>query len=59
MPATAEPQWVARPENQLTLEGNAAEAVAKLWARLDELDDVQKVWCNAELPDEVMEAHGL
>jgi YebC/PmpR family DNA-binding regulatory protein len=58
-PETAELQWVARPEHQLTLVGDAAEAVAKLWARLDELDDVQKVWCNAELPDEIMEAHGI
>jgi YebC/PmpR family DNA-binding regulatory protein len=58
-PETAELQWLARPESQLSLEGDAAEAVAKLWARLDELDDVQKVWCNAELPDEIMEAHGL
>jgi transcriptional/translational regulatory protein YebC/TACO1 len=58
-PESAELQWVVRPENQLTLVGDAAEAVAKLWARLDELDDVQKVYCNAELPEPIMEAHGL
>jgi YebC/PmpR family DNA-binding regulatory protein len=58
-PESAALQWVTRPENQVTLVGPAAEAVAKLWARLDELDDVQKVYCNAELPEEIMEAHGL
>lgn len=58
-PESAELQWVVRPENQLTLEADAAQAVAKLWAKLDELDDVQKVYCSAELPDEIMEAHGL
>jgi YebC/PmpR family DNA-binding regulatory protein len=58
-PESAELSWVTRPENQITLVGDAAESVAKLWARLDELDDVQKVYCNAELPDEILEAHGL
>lgn len=58
-PDSAEIQWVVKPENAVTLAGATAEAVAKLWAKLDDLDDVQKIWCNATLPDEVMEAHGL
>jgi len=33
-------------------------SVAKFWARLDELDDVQDVFTNAELPDDVLEEHG-
>lgn len=57
-PDSAELQWVVRPENALSLTGDAAISVAKLWAKLDELDDVQKVYCNAELPDEIMEEHG-
>lgn len=56
---SAEIAWVAKPESTLPLEGEAAEAVAKLWAKLDEHDDIQKVYCNAELPDEIMEAGGL
>ncbi|WP_106389667.1 YebC/PmpR family DNA-binding transcriptional regulator [Enhygromyxa salina] len=58
-PESAEIQWVTRPENTFPLEGGGAEAVARLWAKLDDQDDVQKVYCNAELPDEIMEAHGL
>jgi YebC/PmpR family DNA-binding regulatory protein len=57
--AEAEIRWVAKPENVMQLDGDTAEAVAKLWAKLDDLDDVQKIYCNAELPDAVMEAHGL
>lgn len=58
-PDTVELQWVVKPENAMPLEAEAAEAVAKLWAKLDEQDDVQKIYCNADLPDEIMEAHGL
>ncbi|KIG12929.1 YebC-like protein [Enhygromyxa salina] len=58
-PESAEIQWVTKPENALPLEGEAADAVAKLWAKLDDHDDIQKVYCNADLPDEVMEANGL
>jgi YebC/PmpR family DNA-binding regulatory protein len=57
-PSSAEVQWLTKPESALALEGEAAVSVAKLWARLDELDDVQDVYTNAELPDEVLEEHG-
>ena len=40
------------------LTGDAAISVAKLWAKLDESDDIQKVYCNAELPDDIMEEYG-
>lgn len=57
-PDTAEIQWVVKPENALPLTGDAAISVAKLWAKLDESDDIQKVYCNAELPDDIMEEYG-
>jgi YebC/PmpR family DNA-binding regulatory protein len=57
-PSSAEVQWLTKPESTLPLTGEAAVTVAKFWARLDELDDVQNVYTNAELPDDVMEEHG-
>jgi transcriptional/translational regulatory protein YebC/TACO1 len=30
--------------------------VARLMERLEELDDVQRVYVNAEIPDEIMES---
>lgn len=57
-PESAQIQWVVKPENALPLDGEAAIAVAKLWARLDENDDIQKVYCSADLPDDIMEEYG-
>ncbi len=57
-PTSADVQWLVKPESVLALTGDAAVSVAKLWARLDELDDVQDVYTNAELPDDVLEEHG-
>ena len=56
--ATGEVQWIVKPENETALSGDTAVSVAKLWAKLDEHDDVQKVYTNATLPDDVMEEHG-
>jgi YebC/PmpR family DNA-binding regulatory protein len=55
---TGEVSYIVKPENEKVLDGDAAVSVAKLWARLDEHDDVQKCHTNASLPDEVMEEHG-
>jgi len=57
-PASAELRYIAKPESVVQPEGEDAEAVARLWARLDEHEDVQKVFSNADLPDDVMEEHG-
>lgn len=57
-PDSAEIRWLVKPENALPLTGEAAIAVAKLWAKLDDNDDIQKIHCNAELPDDIVEAHG-
>lgn len=56
--ATGELRWLPKPESELTIEGDAAVSVAKLWAKLEDNDDVQKVYLNASLPDDVMEEHG-
>lgn len=56
--ASGEVQWLVKPEYEATLVGDAAVSVAKLWAKLDEHDDVQKCYTNASLPDDVMEEHG-
>jgi YebC/PmpR family DNA-binding regulatory protein len=53
-----EVSFLVKPENEKVLEGDAAISVAKLWAKLDEHDDVQKCHTNASLPDDVMEEHG-
>ncbi|MCX4245917.1 YebC/PmpR family DNA-binding transcriptional regulator [Paraliomyxa miuraensis] len=57
-PSSAQLQYLPKPESTLTLSGDAAVSVAKFWSKLDELDDVQNVFTNVELPDEVMEEHG-
>lgn len=56
--ATGDVQYIVKPENEKSLEGDAAVSVAKLWAKLDEHDDVQQCYTNAILPDDVMEEHG-
>ncbi|MBK8266046.1 MAG: YebC/PmpR family DNA-binding transcriptional regulator [Nannocystis sp.] len=55
---TAGIRYLIKPENEREIEGAAAISVAKLWSILDEHDDVQACYCNASLPDEVMEEYG-
>jgi transcriptional/translational regulatory protein YebC/TACO1 len=38
------------------LEGKQAETMLKMMGALDESDDVQNVWANFDIPDEVLEA---
>lgn len=40
-----------RPSNRVVVEGEAAESLHKLIERLEELDDVQEVYHNADLPE--------
>jgi YebC/PmpR family DNA-binding regulatory protein len=42
---------VMRPNNLVAVSGEAAESLHKLLERLDELDDVQAVHHNADMPD--------
>lgn len=52
--ANAETAWM--PQNVVPLDEKAAIAALKLLERLDELDDVQRVFSNADFPAEVIEA---
>jgi YebC/PmpR family DNA-binding regulatory protein len=42
---------VMHPENRVAVDGETAETLHDLIARLEELDDVQDVYHNADLPD--------
>lgn len=44
------------PQNTVKLEGKAAERIVKFYQSLDENEDVQDVYANFEVPDEVFEA---
>jgi len=41
-----------RADNDIAVEGDIAQAVAKMLERLEDLDDVQNVYSNADLPAE-------
>ena len=41
-----------RADNDIAVEGDTAQAVAKMLERLEDLDDVQHVYSNADLPAE-------
>ncbi|MBI4337128.1 MAG: YebC/PmpR family DNA-binding transcriptional regulator [Chloroflexi bacterium] len=45
------------PKSSVTLDARTAEQTLRLLDRLEELDDVQKVYSNAEFPDEVLEQY--
>ena len=44
------------PQNTVKLEGKEAERMLRLMVALDELDDVQKVYANFDIPDDILEA---
>ena len=44
------------PKNSVKLEGKEAERMIRLMATLDDLDDVQKVYANFDIPDDILEA---
>lgn len=43
------------PKNNIAVEGKAAESLLKLVDALDDQDDVQRVYANFDIPDDVME----
>jgi transcriptional/translational regulatory protein YebC/TACO1 len=43
------------PKTTVKLEGKAAEQMVRMMEELEEHDDVQKVWANFDIADEVME----
>ena len=46
------------PQSTIRLEGKDAQQVLRLVEGLEELDDVQNVYANFDIPDEVLEAQG-
>ncbi len=46
------------PQSTIRLEGKDAQQVLRLVEGLEELDDVQQVYANFDIPDEVLEAQG-
>src|SRR5262252_4618703 len=46
------------PQSTIRLEGKDAQQVLRLVEGLEELDDVQQVFANFDIPDEVLEAQG-
>ena len=57
-PEAAQIQWLAKPEYEVALADEAAVGVAQFWAKLDEQDDVQEVYCNVQIDDAIMAEHG-
>ena len=47
------------PQSTVRLEGKDAQQVLRLVEGLEELDDVQNVYANFDIPDEVLEAQGV
>ncbi|MDZ4165156.1 MAG: YebC/PmpR family DNA-binding transcriptional regulator [Smithellaceae bacterium] len=47
------------PQNTVKLEGTKAEQMLKLMERLEDNDDVQNVWANFDIPDEMMETMNI
>lgn len=46
------------PKNTVELDAQGAEKTLRLVDKLEDLDDVQRVYTNAEFPDSVLEAYG-
>jgi YebC/PmpR family DNA-binding regulatory protein len=46
------------PKNTVSLDAKAAMQTLRLLDHLEELDDVQRVYSNADFPDEVLEEYG-
>ena len=44
------------PQNTVKLDGTEAERMLRLMDALDELDDIQKVYANFDIPDNLLEA---
>jgi YebC/PmpR family DNA-binding regulatory protein len=56
--ATLSAEVTMLPQNMAELAGKDAEKMIKLMDALDDCDDVQKVYTNADIPDEVVAALG-
>jgi len=54
--AIADAEVTMLPQNYARITGKDAEQMIKLMDALDDNDDVQKVYTNADIPDEVLDA---
>jgi YebC/PmpR family DNA-binding regulatory protein len=54
--ATVAAEVTMLPQNTTSLKGKEAEQMIRLMDMLDNCDDVQKVYTNADIPDEMVEA---
>ncbi len=54
----AESELTMIPQNTVSVEGKEAEQVLRLMDMLEEYDDVQQVFANFDIPDDVLEAAG-
>lgn len=52
--AVASAEVVMRPNNTVEIEGSQARTLLRLIESLEELDDVQRVFTNADIPDAVL-----
>jgi transcriptional/translational regulatory protein YebC/TACO1 len=43
-----------RPDNYVTLDQSSSETMIRLVDNLEDLDDVQNVYTNADIPDEYL-----
>jgi YebC/PmpR family DNA-binding regulatory protein len=57
-PSSAERQYIAKADSIVAMAGDDAVKCAQFMSKLDELDDVQNVFTNAEIPDDVLQEHG-
>jgi len=57
-PTSAERQYVAKPDSIQPVTGEDAVKCAQFLSKLDDLDDVQNVFTNADIPDDVLAEHG-
>ena len=53
-----EQRWVYLPQNTVKVEGDAARKVVKLLELLEDNDDVQNVWANADISERELEQMG-
>ena len=53
--AQASLAWVPKGENMLEVQGDDAEKIIRLLEGLEDLDDVQKVFSNFDLGEDVLE----
>ncbi len=53
-----EQRWIYLPQNTVKVDGEAARKVVKLLELLEDNDDVQNVWANADIPERELEQMG-